>query len=129
MEIEIDINDDLPIFSQLVNQVKDNVTKGILVTGFSLPSIRQLANELGVNQNTVAKAYKVLERDSIIVARGYRGTFIHENAKENCQVNLQDKGSTIMIDSITNMQALGLTDSEIRIIFSSLMKQSKQGQL
>jgi GntR family transcriptional regulator len=125
MEIEIDINNDTPIFTQLVNQVKDSVTKGILVTGFSLPSIRQLANELGVNQNTVAKAYKVLERDSIIVARGYRGTFIHENAKENCQVNLQDKGLTIMSDSITNMQALGLTDSEIRIIFSSLMKQSK----
>jgi len=125
MEIEIDINDDTPIFSQLVNQVKDNVTKGALVTGFSLPSIRQLANDLGVNQNTVAKAYKVLERDSIIIARGYRGTFIHENAKENCQVNLQDKGSAILSDSITNMQALGLTDSEIRIIFSSLMKQSK----
>jgi GntR family transcriptional regulator len=125
MEIEIDVNDDTPIFSQLVNQVKDGVTNGLLVTGFSLPSIRQLANELGVNQNTVAKAYKVLERDSIIVARGYRGTFIHENAKENCQVNLKDKGLAIMSDSITNMHALGLTDSEIRIIFSSLMKQSK----
>jgi GntR family transcriptional regulator len=125
MEIEIDINDDTPIFSQLVNQVKDGVTNGLLETGFSLPSIRQLANELGINQNTVAKAYKVLERDSIIVARGYLGTFIHENAKENCQVNLKDNGLAIMSDSIKNMQALGLTDSEIRIIFSSLMKQSK----
>jgi len=125
MEIEIDINDDMPIFSQLVNQVKDSVIKGELTTGFSLPSIRQLANELGVNQNTVAKAYKVLERDSIIVARGYRGTFIHDNAKENCQVNLKDKGLTIMREAIGNVQALGLTDSEIRIIFSSLMKQSK----
>jgi len=125
MEIEIDINDDMPIFSQLVNQVKDSVIKGELATGFSLPSIRQLANELGVNQNTVAKAYKVLERDSIIVARGYRGTFIHDNAKENCQVNLKDKGLTIMREAIGSVQALGLTDSEIRIIFSSLMKQSK----
>jgi len=67
----------------------------------------------------------VLERDSIIVARGYRGTFIHDNAKENCQVNLKDKGLTIMREAIGNVQALGLTDSEIRIIFSSLMKQSK----
>ena len=86
MEIEIDINDDIPIFSQLVNQVKDSVIKGELIAGFSLPSIRQLANELGVNQNTVAKAYKVLERDAIIVARGYRGTFIHDNAKENSNI-------------------------------------------
>ena len=125
MDIEIDIDDGTPIFSQLVNQVKERVITGDLVAGISLPSIRQLANELGVNQNTVAKAYKVLERDSIIVARGYRGTFIHENAKENCQVNLTAKGVTILADSIINMQALGLTDSEIRIIFSSVMKQSK----
>jgi len=125
MDIEIDIDDGTPIFSQLVNQVKERVITGDLVAGFSLPSIRQLANELGVNQNTVAKAYKVLERDSIIVARGYRGTFIHENAKENCQVNITAKGVTILTDSIINMQALGLTDSEIRIIFSSVMKQSK----
>ena len=125
MEIEIDVNGDQPIFSQLVNQVKEGVLAGILMPGFSLPSIRQLANELGVNQNTVAKAYKVLERDTIIVARGYRGTFIHENAKENCQVNVKDKGLAIMNDSIIDMRAHGLTDSEIRIIFSSLMKQSK----
>ena len=125
MDIEIDIDDDTPIFSQLVNQIKERVITGELATGFSLPSIRQLANELGVNQNTVAKAYKVLERDAIIVARGYRGTFIHENAKENCQVNLAAKGATILSDSIANMQALGLTDSEIRIIFSAVMKQAK----
>ena len=125
MDIEIDIDDDTPIFSQLVNQVKERVINGELVAGFSLPSIRQLANELGVNQNTVAKAYKVLERDAIIVARGYRGTFIHDNAKENCQVNLKEKGLIIMSDSIKSMQSLGLTDSEIRIIFSSLMKQTK----
>ena len=125
MDIEIDIDDDTPIFSQLVNQVKERVITGELVKGFSLPSIRQLANELGVNQNTVAKAYKVLERDSIIVAKGYRGTFIHENAKENCQVNLKAKGVTILSDSIASMQALGLTDSEIRVIFSSVMKQPK----
>ncbi|MBL4941821.1 MAG: GntR family transcriptional regulator [Colwellia sp.] len=124
MEIEIDVNDDTPIFHQLINQVKGSVMSGVLTTGVSLPSIRQLANELGVNQNTVAKAYKMLERDSIIVARGYRGTFIHENAKENCQVNLNDKGLNIMKESIVNMRALGLTDSEIRIAFSSLMKQS-----
>ncbi len=125
MDIEIDIDDDTPIFSQLVNQVKERVVAGVLVAGFSLPSIRQLANELCVNQNTVAKAYKVLERDAIIVSRGYRGTFIHENAKENCQVNLTAKGEAILSDSIANMQAFGLTDSEIRIIFSSVMKQAK----
>jgi len=125
MEIEIDVNDDLPIFSQLVNQVKEHVTSGILVSGFSLPSIRQLANELGVNQNTVAKAYKILERDAIIVAKGYRGTFIHEHAKDNCGVNITEQGVDILQDSLTKMRALGLTDSEIRITFSSLMKQPR----
>ncbi len=49
----------------MVNQVKERVITGDLVAGFSLPSIRQLANELGVNQNTVAKAYKELEIQDI----------------------------------------------------------------
>lgn len=125
MEIEIDINSSTPIFSQLVEQVKDLVSTKVLAPGFALPSIRQLANELGVNQNTIAKAYKHLERDLIIVARGYRGTFIHEDAFENCQVNIQDKGVSVLNDAIKTLQALGLTDSEIRITFTSLMKQSK----
>ena len=62
---------------------KAAVTAGVLKPGDALPSIRQLANDLELNSKTIAKAYKLLERDSIIEAKGYRGTYVHPKAKAN----------------------------------------------
>jgi hypothetical protein len=58
--------------------------------GDALPSIRQLANDLGLNSKTVAKAYQLLARDSVIETKGYRGTYVHPKAKANCKFNLQE---------------------------------------
>ena len=84
MEITIDIDNPLPQFEQLIEQIKAAVTAGALKPGDSLPSIRQLANDLDLNSKTVAKAYQLLTRDSIIETKGYRGTYVHPKAKTNC---------------------------------------------
>ena len=70
MEITIDIDDPLPQFEQLIEQIKAAVTAGVLKSGDALPSIRQLANDLDLNSKTVAKAYQLLTRDSIIEDEG-----------------------------------------------------------
>src|ERR671910_1512836 len=90
MEITIDIDDPVPQFEQLIEQIKAAITAGVLKPGDALPSIRQLANDLELNSKTVAKAYKLLERDSIIETKGYRGTYIHPKAKANCKFNMQE---------------------------------------
>ena len=77
MEIIIDINDSAPLFAQLIGQIKRAVLRDKIFPGDALPSIRQLANDLGLTNKTVAKAYRLLERDSVIQTRGYRGTFVH----------------------------------------------------
>jgi len=122
MEIVLDIDADSPMFKQLIDQVKDSVISGRLEPGLAMPSIRQLANDLGINQNTVAKAYRLLERDQVIIARGYKGTFIHQDAINHCEVNLAEQGLVLMQQTINSLRELGLTDSEIRIGFSSVMK-------
>src|SRR6187431_1980377 len=58
MEITIDIDNPLPQFEQLIEQIKAAVTAGVLKPGDGLPSIRQLANDLDLNSKTVAKAYQ-----------------------------------------------------------------------
>jgi GntR family transcriptional regulator len=63
MEITIDIDDPVPQFEQLIEQIKAAITAGVLKPGDALPSIRQLANDLELNSKTVAKAYKLLERE------------------------------------------------------------------
>jgi len=65
-----------PVYQQVVDGVKEAVAKGILEQGDRMPSVRELAAEMTINHNTVARAYQELERDHLIeVVRG-RGTFI-----------------------------------------------------
>jgi GntR family transcriptional regulator len=112
MEITIDIDNSVPPFEQLIEQVKAAVTAGVLKSGDALPSIRQLANS-----KTVAKAYKLLERDSIIETKGYRGTYVHPKAKTNCKFNLQDWTLRKLSEAVGELREAGVTDSEIRNAF------------
>ena len=125
MEITIDIDDPLPQFEQLIEQIKAAVTAGVLKPGDSLPSIRQLANDLELNSKTVAKAYKLLERDEIIEAKGYRGTYVHPKAKQNCKFNLQEWTLRKLSETISELREAGVTDSEIRNAFAGAISQPR----
>ena len=124
MEIMIDIEDQTPLFAQLVHQIKQAVLSKQIVAGDALPSIRQLANDLDINNKTVAKAYRLLERDSVIQAKSYRGSFVHPNAIKNCDVNLDEWISEKLNNTIKILRDANVTDSEIRIAFSQLMNSS-----
>jgi len=121
MDIVIDIEDSVPLFTQLIEQVKQAVLTDEIGAGDPLPSIRQLANDLGVNKKTVAKAYRLLERDSVIVTRGYRGTFIHPDAKANCTVDLASLAESKLGEAVASLRQAGVTDSEIRIAFGTVL--------
>ena len=89
MGIVLDLEADVPLFAQLIDQIKRAVSSGELAPGDPLPSIRQLANDLEINNKTVVKAYRLLERDAIVRSKGYRGTFVRPDAKAHCAVDLQ----------------------------------------
>lgn len=126
MEITIDIESPQPPFEQLIEQIKAAVTAGVLTPGKPLPSIRQLAFDLELNSKTVAKAYKLLERDAVIETKGYRGTFIHPNARANCKFDLQDWTLRKLIETIDELREAGVTDSEIRNAFSGAISRPAQ---
>ena len=121
MQIMIDIDAPEPLFSQLVGQIKKAVLSDEIGPGDSLPSIRQLATDLSLNNKTVAKAYSLLERDSVIQMRGYRGTFVHPDAKANSTVDLSAWVLKTLNETITAFRKTGVTDSEIRIAFGDVM--------
>ena len=121
MEIVIDIDDSVPLFAQLIAQIKIAVLCDELSPGDTLPSIRQLANDLELNHKTVAKAYRLLERDSVIQTRGYRGTFVHPEAKTNSTVDMNAWVTNALGETISAFKEAGVTDSEIRIAFGNLM--------
>jgi GntR family transcriptional regulator len=72
----LDARSGVPTYLQLVNQVKQAILLGYLQPGDQLPTVRQVAAELAINPNTVAKAYRELEREGLAAARSGQGTFI-----------------------------------------------------
>ncbi len=125
MQITIDIDSEIPLFTQLIAAIKGAVEQGAVAPGDPLPSIRQLANDLDLNNKTVAKAYRLLERDSIIQTKGYRGTFVHPDAATHVGIDLNAWVLSKITDVVGVCRDRGATDSEIRIAFTAAMQQSQ----
>lgn len=68
-----------PLYEQLVEQLRRQLYLGVLEAGAAMPSVRQLAAELGINPNTIQKAYRRMEDDGMIVSLPGRGSFISDN--------------------------------------------------
>jgi GntR family transcriptional regulator len=79
VDLHISTNDGVPIYLQIVNQVKYLVASGRLAAGEEIPPIRSLAEQLVVNPNTVAKAYHELEREGVVTKRHGAGTYVSDN--------------------------------------------------
>lgn len=122
MRITIDVDATAPVFAQLIEQIRGAVQSGELKPGSPLPAIRQLAVDLQINPNTVAKAYALLERDAVIETRGRAGSFVHREGRRHARVNLADQATLVLTDAISRLRDTGLTDSEIRIAFASVMR-------
>jgi len=123
MQIVIDIDRPEPLFAQLIEQIKQAVQTGRLSPGDPLPSIRQLANDLEMNSKTVAKAYRLLERDSVVQTKGYRGTFVHPDAKANSTIDLNAWVMKKLRTTINECRKSGVTDSEIRVAFGNVINE------
>ena len=121
MKIAIDLEARVPLFAQLIAQIKEAVSSDALAPGDALPSIRQLANDLELDNKTVAKAYRLLERDGIVQSKGYRGTFVHPDAKAHCNGDLKSWTVAQLEAAVATLKGAGVTDSEIRIAFGAVM--------
>ncbi|MFI1164248.1 GntR family transcriptional regulator [Streptomyces sp. NPDC020801] len=76
MTLKIHIDDGLPPYEQVRAQISEQARSGELPVGYRLPTVRGLAQSLGLAANTVAKAYRALEADGVIETRGRNGTFV-----------------------------------------------------
>ena len=124
MRISIDDTGDVPVFAQLIAQIRAAVRSGALKSGTALPPIRQLAADLQINPNTVAKAYRLLERDGVIETRGRHGSVVHAEGKKRSRVDLGSQAASTLTEAIATLRETGLTDSEIRIAFAAVMRES-----
>jgi GntR family transcriptional regulator len=109
----------VPIYLQLMEQVKHSIETGALRPGEQLPGIRPLAEELVINPNTVAKAYRELEHEGIIELRHGAGAFVAGNAGAKKLTEKVRAGQAIVAAAIERLRARGVTDEEIRRLFEA----------
>jgi DNA-binding transcriptional regulator YhcF (GntR family) len=93
MKIRVDFQSAIPLYEQIAHQVLELIEEGELRPGDQLPTSRALAVELGINFNTVARAYRMLDQSSIISTQQGRGTFILD--KKSKQRKLEGKEENI----------------------------------
>ena len=109
----------VPIYLQLMEQVKHAIETGALRPGEQLPGIRPLAEELVINPNTVAKAYRELEHEGVIELRHGAGAFVAGNAQAKKVTDKFRAGQTIVATAVERLRARGVTEEEIRRLFEA----------
>jgi DNA-binding transcriptional regulator YhcF (GntR family) len=123
IEFHLDPRSGVATYLQIVQQVKEALRLGVLGVGDQLPTVREVVAELAINPNTVAKAYRDLEREGLVVARQGRGTFV---------------ASTLALPSLHHHRALraqlerwleaaeqaGLDEESIRALVSTTLREA-----
>ncbi len=109
----------VPIYLQLMEQVKHGIETGALRPGEQLPGIRPLAEELVINPNTVAKAYRELEHEGVIELRHGAGAFVSGNVRTKKLTDTLRAGQVIVVAAVERLRARGISDEEIRRLFEA----------
>ena len=109
--VHLDYRDIRPIYAQIMDSFKEQITAGILNTGDRLPSVRELASDLAINPNTIQRAYRTLEAEGWIVTAPGKGCFVSANA--SCQERERKRLLTIFEETCTALTALGVSREEL----------------
>ncbi len=109
----------VPIYLQLMEQVKHAIETGALRPGEQLPGIRPLAEELVMNPNTVAKAYRELEHEGVIELRHGAGAFVAERPRARKLADALRAAQPVVAGTVEKLRARGLSDEEIRRLFEA----------
>ena len=120
MNIEVNFRSGVPIYIQIMDQIKHRIAIGVLQPGDQLPTVRQMAADLRVNFNTIARAYRLLDEAGIISTQHGRGTFILElETAENGEKLRRQDLARLTRHYLTEADRLGYGPDEVQAIFES----------
>jgi len=117
MFFRLNASSGVPLYLQLMEQVKHAVETGALRAGDQLPTIRKLAEELVMNPNTVVRAYRELEHEGFVELRHGLGAFVSESVEGRGK--LMRKAQAVVQVAVERVRSLGATEEEIRRLFEN----------
>jgi GntR family transcriptional regulator len=116
--IKIDTSSFVPFYEQVKVQLKLRIASHFLEPHTPLPSIRELASELLINPNTVARAYREMEREGFIYTQKGKGSFVSDDSHSSISENRTDILSKIFKDAIEEAKKYQLTPNEMKRLFN-----------
>jgi GntR family transcriptional regulator len=119
MYIIFDENDRRPIYQQVVDEIKALIARGELLQGTALPPVRQVAADLGVNLNTIATAYRELQREGLITIRHGAGAVV---SSSTAQEKTADELRKPLRAALTQLVLAGLPRSEIMTVVADELR-------
>lgn len=119
MELEIHVGADAPVYHQIVEQVKREIAAGRLKPDAQLPTVRDLAQRLGLNPSTVAKAYAELERQGVLITRRGGGSFIAGRVEDSFLASIREERlSNLLGRAVLEALSLGFQPEEVEATFA-----------
>ncbi len=119
----VDSRSGVPIYLQLIDQVKRAIALGTLASGEQLPTVKALALDLTVNPNTVARAYRELERDRVIETSPGRGSFVRaDGTSADARRSIDGVAAHVLSEAVRETRALGIDRAQIRSLFESALE-------
>jgi GntR family transcriptional regulator len=126
MNLRINFSSGVPIYLQLMEQIKHAVETGAIRAGEQLPTIRSVAEELTMNPNTVAKAYRELERDGIVEVRHGLGVFVAGVQSSASKTEEIRQAGEVLRSAMEKGMALDLSEAELRRVFEEELSRLQQ---
>ncbi len=119
MFLHIDANNGLAVYDQIVRQVKFSVADGAVAAGELVPSVREMAKELAINPNTVARAYRQLQDDQVLESVRGTGLVVSSGARKACQGARKKLIRARLRDVLHEAHHGGLDTEQIESLFQS----------
>jgi len=118
----VDPHSSVPVFEQIVHEVKGAVASGAIRPGEPIPSVRKLAVDILVNPNTVAKAYRELEREGLIYTKRGLGFFVSEGVEAACKEDFLDRFRSEAERLVTQALRAGIAPETLFDAFEQVMQ-------
>ena len=123
----LDAGSGVPIYRQLMAQVRQELLLGRLQPGEQLPTVKEVVDALAVNPNTVAKAYRELEREGLAAARSVQGTFIHPTTASADPATYARLRRTLR-RWVQEANAAGLDHERVAAVMASVLEETAAGE-
>lgn len=123
IEFHLDPRSGVATYLQIVQQVKEALRLGTIDVGDQLPTVREVVADLAINPNTVAKAYRDLEREGLVVARQGRGTFVASTLAP-ASLDRHEELRATLESWLKSALAAGLDEESVRALISATLRES-----